>query len=122
MNNKRTLLICDNDYAFLNEIEKNLANEGYDVDTIDNASELIPTAIRLQPHVIIVNPDTQGFNENDVCKHIMQEQRIEVILLLDRHSTARAQIGNCPVEDVITKPVEIGNLVNLLAKHTSVNQ
>ncbi len=122
MNNKRTLLICDNDYAFLNEIEKNLANEGYDVDTIDNASELIPTAIRLQPHVIIVNPDTQGFNENDVCKHIMQEQRIEVILLLDRHSTARAQIGNCQVEDVITKPVEIGNLVNLLAKHTSVNQ
>jgi DNA-binding response OmpR family regulator len=122
MDNRRTVLICDNDYAFLNEMEKSLANEGYDVDTIDNAADLIPSAIRLQPHVIIVNPDMQAFNEYDVCKHIIKEQRIQVILVLDPHSVTRAQIGDCSVEDVITKPVEIKLLANLLAKHISVNQ
>jgi DNA-binding response OmpR family regulator len=122
MDNRRTVLVCDNDYAFLNEIEKKLAIEGYDVDTIDNASNLIPSAIRLQPHVIIVNPDMKAFNEYDVCKHIIGEQRIQIILLLDPHSATRSQIGDCPVEDVITKPVNIANLANLLAKHISVNQ
>jgi DNA-binding response OmpR family regulator len=122
MDNMRTVLVCDNDYAFLNEMEKSLANEGYDVDTIDNAADLIPSAIRLQPHVLIVNPDMQAFNEYDVCKHIINEQRIQVILVLDPHSATRAQIGDCDVEDVITKPVEIKLLVNLLAKHISVNQ
>lgn len=122
MDNRRTILICDNDYAFLNEMEKSLANEGYDVDTIDNAADLIPSSIRLRPHIIIVNPDMQAFNDYDVCKHIIKEQRIQVILLLDRHSTTRSQIDECEVEDVITKPVEINNLVNLLAKHISVDQ
>lgn len=84
MDNRRTILICDNDYAFLNEMEKTLANEGYDVDTIDNAADLIPSAIRLQPNVIIVNPYLQAFNDYDVCRHIIKEQRIQVILLLNK--------------------------------------
>jgi DNA-binding NtrC family response regulator len=122
MDNKRTVLICDNDYAFLNEMEKKLAAEDYDVDTIDNAADLIPSSIRLRPNVIIVNPDMQAFNDHDVCKHIIKEQRIQVILLLDKNSTNRALIDECEVEDVITKPVQIKNLANLLAKHISVDQ
>lgn len=122
MDNRRTILVCDNDYAFLNEMEKSLAVEGYDVDTIDNAADLIPSSIRLRPNIIMVNPDMQGFNDYDVCKHIIKEQRIQVILLLDKHSATRALIDECEVEDVITKPVEVNNLVNLLAKHISVDQ
>jgi DNA-binding response OmpR family regulator len=122
MDNRRTVLICDNDYAFLNAMEKDLSAEGYDVDTIDSASDLIPTAIRLRPHVIVANPDMQAFNEYDICKHIIQGQHVDVILLLDKHSTTRAQIGDCEVQDVITKPVNIANVVNLLAKHISVDQ
>lgn len=122
MDNRRTVLICDNDYAFLNEMERSLADEGYDVDTIDNAADLIPSAIRLRPNVILVNPDMQAFNEYDVCKHIIKEQRVEVILVLDPHSTTRAQLADCRVEDVITKPVAIKDLANLLAKHVSVDQ
>lgn len=122
MDNRRTVLICDSDYAFLNAMEKGLSAKGYDVDTIDNASDLVPTAIRHRPHVIVANPDMEAFNEYDVCKHIIQGQHVDVILLLDKHSTTRAQIGDCEVQDVITKPVNIANLANLLAKHISVNQ
>ena len=122
MDNRRTILICDNDYGFLNEMEKGLSMEGFDVDTIDNASDLIPSAIRLQPHVILVNPDMKGFNEYDVCKNIIQEQRAQVILLVDPHSTARAMIGDCTIEDVLTKPVKLADLVFLVVKHLSVDQ
>lgn len=122
MENRRTVLICDNDYAFLNEMEKKLAGKGYDVDTIDNASDLIPSVIRLKPHVIVANPDMQAFNEYDVCKYVIKAQHIPVILLLNADSTTRAQIDECQVEDVITKPVNVANLANLLAKHISVHQ
>jgi DNA-binding response OmpR family regulator len=122
MDNRRTVLICDNDYAFLNDMEKNLANEGYDVDTIDNAADLIPSAIRLRPNVIIVNPEMKAFNDYDVCKHIIKEQRIQVILLLNKNSTARSLVDECEVEDVITRPVNVKDLAGLLAKHISVDQ
>jgi DNA-binding response OmpR family regulator len=122
MDNRRTILICDNDYAFLNEMEKGLSKEGFDVDTIDNASDLIPSAIRLQPHVILVNPDLTGFNEYDVCKNIIQEQRAQVILLVDQHSSTRAMVGDCMIEDVLTKPVKLADLVYLVIKHLSVDQ
>lgn len=122
MDNRRTILICDNDYAFLNEMEKGLSKEGFDVDTIDNASDLIPSAIRLQPHVILVNPDMKGFNGYDVCKNIIQEQRAQVILLVDPHSTTRAMVGDCLIEDVLTKPVKLADLVFLVVKHLSVDQ
>jgi DNA-binding response OmpR family regulator len=122
MDNRRTILTCDNDYGFLNEMEKSLLQEGFDVDTIDNASDLIPSAIRLQPHVILVNPDMNGFNEYDVCKNIIQEQRAQVILLVDPHSTTRSMVGDCMIEDVLTKPVRLTDLVNLVVKHLSVDQ
>jgi DNA-binding response OmpR family regulator len=122
MDNRRTILICDNDYAFLNEMEKGLSKEGFDVDTIDNASDLIPSAIRLQPHVILVNPDLPGFNEYDVCKNIIQEQRAQVILLVDPHSTTTSMVGECLIEDVLTRPVKLADLVFLVVKHLSVDQ
>ena len=122
MDNRRTILICDNDYAFLNEMEKTLANEGYDVDTIDDAADLIPSAIRLRPNVLIANPGMQAFNDYDVCKHIIKEQRIQVILLLNKNAALPALIDECEVEDVITKPVAVKDLANLLAKHISVDQ
>ena len=121
MDTRRTVLVCDNDYLFLNNMETQLADEGFDVDTIDNAADLIPTALRIRPHVILVNPEMKAFNELDVCNHIIKEQRVEVILLLDKNSTYRAQVGDCVVEDVVIKPVEISQLVHLLTKHISVN-
>ncbi len=122
MDNRRTILICDTEYGFLNEMEKHLLQEGFDVDTIDNAGDLIPSAIRLQPHVILVDPDMNGFNEYDVCKIIIQEQRAQVILMVDPHSTTRAMVGDCVIEDVLTKPVKLADLVNLVVKHLSVDQ
>ena len=122
MNNRGTVLICDSDYAFLNEMERSLSNDVFDVDTIDNAVDLIPSAIRLQPHVILVNPEMPGFNEYDVCKHIIKEHRVQLILLLDADSSARTHLGDCMVEDAVIKPVDIASLTNLLEKHFSLNQ
>ena len=122
MENNKTILICDDDYTFLNQMERELSARGYDVDTIDNAGDLVPSAIRLRPNIILANPEMNAFNEYDVCKHIIKEQRVQIILVLNKHSSRRAQIGDCQVEDVLVKPINTDNLVNLLAKHIAVDQ
>jgi DNA-binding response OmpR family regulator len=120
--NYRSVLVCDNDYSSMNSMQLALENQGYDVDMIDNAADLIPQAIRMRPHVVIVNPDMPAFNATDVCKNIMSDMNIPVILVVDRNSTARDQVDACRAEDVITKPVETDLLLNLVAKHITVNQ
>jgi len=120
MENNRSVLVCDNEEAVLQQIESALGSEGYDVDVLNDASELIPRVIRFHPGVVLVNPDMNGFNANDVCKNIIKDSNIPVILLLDPHSTTRAQIEECHADDVVTKPVHTDLLANLVAKHITV--
>lgn len=121
----RVILICDNNYGTMNLLQTALEKEDYDVNTIDNATELIPSAIRLKPSVILVNPDMPGFNEYDVCKNLIQDMNIPLFLLIDKHATTRAQIGECQPNEVVSTPVEkdseIRNLINLIAQHITVN-
>lgn len=122
MENRRTILVCDNDEAVLAQLQSYFQEEGFGVDIISDATELVPRAIRHQPVVVIANPDMPGFNEKDVCKDVMKEMQAPVILLLDRHSTHRTQIDDCEASDVVTKPVDLDILANLVAKHVTVNQ
>ena len=118
--NERTVLVCDNEETVLQQIKEGLVAGGFSVETISDAAQLINRATGLGASVVIVNPDMNGFNEYDVCKKLMKEKHIPVILLLDRSSTRRAQVGECDPEDTVTKPLEVNNLVNLVSKHYTV--
>ncbi|MCU7552436.1 response regulator [Chitinophagaceae bacterium LB-8] len=120
MKNKGIVLICDNEDEHLNEVRNALENEGYSIEIITDASDLIPRAIRVRPGVLIVNPDLKAFNAYDVCKHILKDMDVPAIMIVEKNATARAQIDECEIEDVLTKPVNIRNLLNLISKHLTV--
>ena len=120
MENRKTVLICDHDYAHLNQLQEALEAQGFDVDSIDHASQLIPSAIRLQPALVLINPDMEGFNDNDVCQYIMEEKRVHVILTLDPQSTHTAVLGSCRVEDVLTKPVKAEDVAYLFSRFVAL--
>lgn len=113
---QKTVLLCDNDADHSFSLEGELRNRDYEVIIITDASELVKSAKSLKPVAVLVNPDMKGFNENDVCTNLMTEMNTPVILLLDKNSTHRAQVGNCPADDVVIKPAEVDNLANLIAK------
>lgn len=122
MKNKRLILVCDNEESLLTQLQSDLEKDDFTVHILKNAADLVATAERLQPMVIVANPDMDAFNEYDVCKKIQQQQSIRVILMLDPGSTRRARIGECDADDVVTKPVDVSNLSNLLSKHISLHQ
>ncbi len=113
---KKTVLICDNDADHSFTLEGELRNRDYEVVILTSATELLKSTKSLRPVAVIANPDLNGFNENEVCETLMTELNIPVILLLDRNSTHRANIGDCRADDVMTKPAEADILANLIAK------
>ena len=120
MKSRGIVLICDNEDEHLSEIRNTLENEGISIEIVTDASELIPRAIRIRPGVIIVNPAMKAFNEYDVCKNILQDMDVPAIMILDKNATTRARIDECEIEDVLTKPVNLRNLVNLISKHLTI--
>lgn len=120
---QKTVLICDNDADHSFTLEGGLRNRDFDVVIISDATELVKSARSLRPVAILVNPDMTGFNEYDVCKHLMTDMNIPVLLLLSGNSTHRASIGDCRADDVVTKPAkEIDDVANLVNKQMSLHK
>jgi DNA-binding response OmpR family regulator len=113
---RKLVVICDNDADHSFTLEGELRNRAYEVVLLNDATELLQSVKSLQPVAVLANPDMRGFNEVEVCKQIINEMNVPVILLLDRNSTHRATIGECQADDVVTKPAEADNVANLLAK------
>lgn len=117
---KRIVLVCDNDAEALQQVGEGLRQSGFEVKTVNDASMLISTAAKGGVSVVIANPDMTAFNETDICTKLMGEMGLPLILLLDRHSTHRAIVGECRVEDTIIKPVDHDILANLVSKHIAM--
>lgn len=117
--NDRIVLICDSDENVLQQLKEELSKSQFSVQTVTDATELV-SKVPAHPFILVINPDMKGFNEYDICKKLKQDRNIPIIFLLDAHSTTRAQFSDCEADDVVTKPVKIENLVNLLTKHYSV--
>ena len=119
---RKTVLICDNDADHSFTLEGELRNHDFEVVIVNEATELLKSAKSLRPVAVVANPDMTGFNEYDVCKHIITDLNIPVILLLDKNTTLRAGIGDCGVDDVVTKPANGSNLANLINKQMAWHQ
>jgi two-component system response regulator VanR len=115
-----TVIVCDHDVDELYRIQQGLMSDEFEVQIISDALELVSVAQANYPAIVIVNPDMKGFNQYDVCKKLMKDKNIPVLLLTDSHSTHRVQIDQCRADDELTKPVEINNLLNLIQKHIAV--
>lgn len=122
MKNKGIVLICDYEDEHLNEVRDVLENEGFSLEVVNDAAELIPRAIRVRPAVVVVNPDMKAFNEYDVCKNIIKDMDVPAIMMVDKSATTRARLDECSIDDVLTKPVNFKNLVHLISKYLTIAQ
>lgn len=121
MDLKSRILICEQDEKLVQEIKSSLNDKNYHAEVITDANQLIARSQRLKPAVVIVNPDMNGFNDDHVCKHIMNDLKIPVILLLEKNSATRVYIGDCRPEDVFTKPFNVEDLANLISKQVTLS-
>ena len=119
---RKLVVICDNDADHSFMLEGELRNRNFEVVLLTDGTALLESVKSLRPGALLANPDAPGFNEFDVCKQVMKEMNIPVLLLLNKRSTHRATIGDCKADDVITKPVEADSLANLLRTQMAWHQ
>lgn len=121
MANEKTVLICDEDSAGLQEWAIALGQAGFDVTILSSGGQVAQVARQGNHAMVVVNPDMQGFDADALCK-VKQERGVPVVLLLDAQSTSRNVFGACAADDVVEKPVHVGNLTTLLNKQYTWNK
>ncbi|ANE52368.1 response regulator [Flavisolibacter tropicus] len=118
----RTVLVCDNDEKVLSSIQSGLTEHDFEVQVLNSPNELVEKAEQHHVGVVIVNPELPGFNAYDTCKYLKKSIGIPVLLLVSHTSNARAVLDGCSADDVLTKPVKIEDLANLVSKHVALSQ
>ncbi|MDQ3551977.1 MAG: response regulator [Bacteroidota bacterium] len=121
MDLKSRILICEQDATLVQEIKESLQSHNYNAEVISDATQLISRTQRMKPAVVVVNADMPGFNDHDICKHIINDLKIPVILILEKNSAKPVHIDDCRPEDVFTKPFKIEDLTNLISKQVTLS-
>jgi len=120
---ERILLIEDNRVGLLRSI---LLREGYRVLTGRNGVHILEMAIRVDPHLILLDTDLPGLNGAAVCRRLRVDSRtchIPVLLLVADGTTRDLVCGlDCGGVDYVTKPFDAALLRARVRSHAATGR
>ncbi|MBC8054057.1 MAG: response regulator [Sphingobacteriaceae bacterium] len=114
---KKKILVVENDKEILTIISYLLTEEGYDVHSLRSAEGLISEIESYQPHAILLDIIVPGIEDTELCKAIKSTKAINHIplIVLSTHPTVYATIKELCADEVISKPFDINNLVEIVS-------
>ena len=108
------ILIADPDDDVRGSLEIYFKNNGYEVETVETASDILKTARPWQPNLILISDEFSDKDPYQVCRDLLDDtltSHIPVVMLLhlnERQARLEAlEVGVC---DIITKPFDIEEL------------
>lgn len=115
-NNKIRILLVDDERDILEFISYNLTKEGYEVYTAENGKESIKQAIKIQPHLILLDVMMPEINGIDTCIALKSKPELSetIIAFLSARGEDYSQITGLEAgaDDYITKPIRPKVLVS----------
>jgi two-component system alkaline phosphatase synthesis response regulator PhoP len=112
-NDKKRVLIVEDEEGLLEGLEHNFKYEGYEVLTAKNGTEGLKMALKQKPDVVVLDimlPEKDGFT---VLKELRQRHRdMPVLVLTARNFEADVLKGfNLGADDYLTKPFGVPELM-----------
>ncbi|NLJ82629.1 MAG: response regulator transcription factor [Bacteroidales bacterium] len=108
-NNKIRILLVDDERDILEFISYNLTKEGYEVYTAENGKEAIKQAIKIQPHLILLDVMMPEIDGIDTCISLKSKPELSetIIAFLSARGEDYSQITGLEAgaDDYITKPI-----------------
>jgi len=112
----RQVMIVDDDPDALALMERILADEGFELIKVSNATEVGLKAVQLLPDVILLDflmPEVNGF---EVCKALRNNEAtrripIMAVTCLDKEHDIQ-RIFACGADDYLSKPFKVDQLLN----------
>ncbi len=117
---RKRILICDDDPVILRLLEVNLELEGYDVLTAHHGEEAFEIATRELPDLVILDimmPRLDGYQTCQKLKAQSSTEQIPVVFLSAKAQQSDIEKGKSfGVSDYLTKPFDPNDLLDVVER------
>ena len=101
------ILIADDEEDLLMLLEKVLSKEGYEVETLLNAENLIEQVRDHPPDILLLDIRMQGKNGGELCKELKNDYQTKdiPIILFSANDDIDEIARECGADDCLVKPL-----------------
>jgi DNA-binding response OmpR family regulator len=112
MEEKKTILIVEDEHKIARFLELELKYEGYDVEIADNGRDGLEKGKSKDVNLIILDLMLPGLSGIEVCRRIRQVSEIPIIMLTAKDDITDKVTGlNIGADDYMTKPFAVEELL-----------
>jgi DNA-binding response OmpR family regulator len=126
MDQKKRILLVEDDTALASVYQSRLELEGFDVRQVNNGEDALSNALEFKPHLVLLDammPKINGFDVLDIMRNTPETTNIHVIMLTalsQPKDKERAQ--SLGVDDYLVKSqVVIGDVVDRVKHHLGMS-
>lgn len=116
MQQKKTILVVDDERDLLDLIEYNLKKEGYDVLKAEDGADGIRMAKKYKPDLVLLDIMMPKMDGLEACEQIRADEDIKhtPIIFLTAKSDEKTEVTglNLGADDFLTKPISTAKLVS----------
>jgi len=116
---KKRVYVADDDPAILEIITMILEDEGFDVETSTDGRS-IQDGLENTPDLVLLDIRMSGSDGGEICKKLKSKSETQTIpiILVSANKDITAIAKNCFANDILPKPFEINDLIQLTRKYT----
>lgn len=112
MDEKKKILIVEDEKALARLLELALAHEGYETKIEYDGARGLEEASRFEPGLILLDLMLPGMDGIEVCRKVREFSYVPIIMLTAKDETADKVTGlDCGANDYMTKPFEMEELL-----------
>jgi|SRR5437660_9457271 len=118
---KKNILVVDDDLDILEAISLMLEDAGYSVVTVSKGDFIDHLDANDPPGVIILDMLLSGIDGRDIARQLKAQQDTKhiPIIMLSAHPKAEQEAQRSGVDDFLSKPFEMDELLEKVARFTT---
>ncbi len=122
MDNKKKILLVEDDVALANVYKARLEIEGFETNWVENGEEALSSAVAFKPDLILLDammPKISGFDVLDILRNTPETNNIHVIMLTALSQPKdKERAESLGVDDYLVKSqVVIGDVIERVRHH-----
>lgn len=124
MENKRRILVVDDEVVILKILQNDLMNEGYSVDIVEDGEKAIDKIKHVNYDVIILDNKMPKKNGIDVLREINVMKYNTIVIMMTAYGTISSAVEAMKLGayDYITKPFDTSEIIKKVDKILSVKK
>lgn len=114
MNNRREILIVDDDLDYLKLISRALSHEGYSVRAFDSGEKAIQAMTDIQPDLLILDVNMPGISGLETLAHLRQKLTYVAVIFVSANDQVKDVVMglDAGADDYIRKPFDVAELLS----------